>query len=98
MAVDKTVKVFRSMERQIMHPDNTLQGIIHGRVIELFEDPGVPDGERVVVQLQRTDHASAARRDVSQSAGEWADFPEMDEIMTAIERDRANDAREEVAF
>jgi hypothetical protein len=84
-----------------MHPDNTLQGIIHGRIIELFDDPGVPDGERVAVQLQQlpgSDEASAARRGVSKSAGAWADFPEMDEIMARIERDRTNDAREEVAF
>ena len=81
-----------------MHTDNSLQGIIHGRVIELFEDPGVPDGEQVVVQLLRAGEASAGRPGHSPSAGAWADFPEIDEIMAAIERDRANDSRAEISF
>jgi hypothetical protein len=75
-----------------------LQGIVHGKVIELFEDPGVPDGAHVVVHLQPSGDAPAADRGASQSAGAWKNFPEMDEIMAAIERDRANDARQEVAF
>lgn len=29
-----------------------IQGIIHGKTIELTESPGLPDGQRVVVQLQ----------------------------------------------
>ena len=29
-----------------------IHGVIHGRTIELSESPGLPDGQRVVVQLQ----------------------------------------------
>jgi uncharacterized protein (DUF433 family) len=29
-----------------------IQGVIHGNTIELSEAPGLPDGQRVVVQLQ----------------------------------------------
>lgn len=30
----------------------TLQGTIHGRTIELDDDPGISEGARVIVQLQ----------------------------------------------
>jgi uncharacterized protein (DUF433 family) len=30
----------------------TIQGVVHGNTIELSEPPGLPDGQRVVVQLQ----------------------------------------------
>ena len=29
-----------------------IQGVIHGNTIELSEAPGLPDGQRVAVQLQ----------------------------------------------
>ena len=40
----------------------TLDGVIHGRTIELADDPGLTDGEHVVVQVR-----SKAARDNSPS-------------------------------
>lgn len=33
----------------------TIHGVIHGNMIELSEAPGLPDGQKVVVQLQPAD-------------------------------------------
>jgi uncharacterized protein (DUF433 family) len=33
----------------------TLQGIIHGKTIELEKEPGLPDGQAVAVTIQRID-------------------------------------------
>ena len=30
----------------------TIHGVVHGKMIELSESPGLPDGQRVVVQLE----------------------------------------------
>jgi hypothetical protein len=82
----------------MMH-SNTFHGIAHGKIIELFDELGVPDGTHVSVRVQPAQpdqEAFQERR--SAAAGAWADFPEMDEIMAAIERDRANDSRAEDAL
>jgi hypothetical protein len=81
-----------------MNPINTFQGVVHGKTIELFDDPGVPDGARIVVQLQSAEPIPATSAQiVSGSAGAWAPFPEMDEIMARVENDR-NHPRPEVAL
>jgi hypothetical protein len=38
------------------------QGVIHGRTIELQEEPGLPDGQAVAVTIQRIEPSSAAAR------------------------------------
>jgi hypothetical protein len=35
-------------------PMTTIQGVIHGKTIELERPPGLPDGEIVAVTIQRT--------------------------------------------
>lgn len=39
----------------------TIHGVIHGNTIELSEAPGLPDGQRVVVQLQPADEPPTER-------------------------------------
>jgi hypothetical protein len=73
-------------------------GVVHGRIIQLFDDPGVPEGTPVAVQLQSMQTSSMADGQESASAGAWADFPEMDAIMAAVERDRAANGRPEIRF
>src|SRR5437879_2857182 len=38
----------------------TIHGVIHGRTIELQEEPGLPDGQPVAVTIQRLEQTLAA--------------------------------------
>jgi hypothetical protein len=62
-----------------MNDSNTLRGVVHGKMIELDADIGLPDGEVVSVtvqalspQPQRTPPGEGIKR----AAGGWADDPE----------------------
>ena len=69
-----------------------LHGTVHGRSIELDEDPGVADGEEVELQIQ----IATARKwgeGILPSAGGWVDYPEMDDIMEKIYQERRLERR-----
>jgi len=55
------------------------KGIVHGRIIELDEAPGFPDGAEVFVLVQPREASSAERlppgEGLRRSAGAWADDP-----------------------
>ena len=73
-----------------------LHGKIHGKTIELVENPGVEDGQEVELQMEiipaRTNWGDGIRR----SAGGWADFPEMDDIMKTIYEARKLERRSDM--
>lgn len=48
----------------------SLNGIIHGKTIELEQESGFPDGQRVVVVVSPTRKAGDG---VKKSAGAWSD-------------------------
>ena len=54
-----------------------LHGTVHGRRIELDEDPGVPDGQQVELQMQiepterKWGEASSARQAVGLTIQSW---------------------------
>ena len=56
-----------------------LRGVIHGKLIELNEEPGLPDGQEVTVALQPLrqthDHATPLRQGegLRRSEGAWAE-------------------------
>ena len=77
---------------------NIFRGIVHGKTIQLFDDPGVPEGTPVAIQLKSVQTSHPTNGGGSGSAGAWVDFPEMDQIMAAVERDRAADSRPEIRF
>ena len=69
-----------------------LHGTVHGRTIELDEDPGVADGQEVELQIQ----IATARKwgeGILRSAGGWAEYPEMDDIMEKIYQERKLERR-----
>ena len=69
-----------------------LHGTVHGRTIELDEDPGVADGQEVELQIQ----IATARKwgeGILRSAGGWAEYPEMDNIMEKIYQERKLERR-----
>lgn len=66
-----------------------VEGVIHGRTIELESDPGLRDGERVEVVIRRTGHAKAWGDGIKATAGALAHLPpEYFEDLDEIVRDR----------
>ncbi len=55
------------------------KGVIHGRMIELERDPGLPDGQEVTVTVQAVTEAAQKLppgEGLRRSAGAWADDAE----------------------
>jgi len=66
---------------------HTVNGIIHGKTIELAEDPGFESGEAVVVVLQTAPEKSRVWGDgIRASAGIAADVPAAEEAWLETER------------
>ena len=70
-----------------------LHGTVHGRTIELDEDPGVADGQEVELQIQIAAPARKWGEGILRSAGGWAGHPEMDGIMEEIYQERKLERR-----
>ena len=62
----------------------SIHGVIHGRTIELAEDPGIADGQRVQVEVR-----------AAPAAGNWGDGILRSAVMQAIQRQRLNERRPE---
>ena len=71
----------------------TLHGKVHGKTIELDEDLGVADGQKVEVQVKIVPPTQNWGEGILRSAGGWADYPEMDAIMEKIHQDRKLERR-----
>jgi hypothetical protein len=69
-----------------------IQGVVHGKTIELKESPGVPDGQKVEVVVRLIETArpwgEGILRSAGAAAGAAADVPGFDEAFAEIERDR----------
>lgn len=50
-----------------------IQGVIHGKTIELNESPGLPDGEPVMVTIARTPAVALADAPQPPRVEDWAD-------------------------
>ena len=56
-----------------------VKGVVHGKMIELEREPGLPDGQEVTVTVQAAGQASEKLppgEGLHRSAGAWADDPE----------------------
>jgi hypothetical protein len=71
----------------------TLHGKVHGRTIELDEDPGVAEGQEVEVHMKIVPAAKKWGDGILRSAGGWANYPEMDAIMAKIQQERKLERR-----
>jgi hypothetical protein len=71
----------------------TLKGVIHGKTIELEQEPALPDGQSVVVTLQPLEEKRLPPGEgIRRSAGAWADDPEgLDQYLEQLRHDRAQD-------
>jgi hypothetical protein len=70
-----------------------LHGKVHGRTIELDEDPGVAEGQQVEVQVKVVQPTGKWGDGILRSAGGWANYPEMDAIMEKIHQERKLERR-----
>ena len=54
------------------------KGIVHGKTIELDEQPGLPDGQEVIVRIETAVKPIAADplEALKRAAGSWSDDPE----------------------
>jgi hypothetical protein len=77
----------------------TIQGVIHGKTIELSADPGIGDGQVVEVVVRVVERPEAwgegIRRSAGAMAGHWTE--EDDRILEELHRDRHHDDRPELA-
>ncbi len=65
-----------------------VEGVIHGKTIELDEDPGIAEGQRVAVQLRVSSAARPWGEGIMPSAGIAADVPGFDDAFEQVQRDR----------
>ena len=65
-----------------------MQGVVHGRIIELSEDPGVSDGQQVQIVLTAVPATSFWRDGIRRSAGAAADIPGFEEAFRQVEQER----------
>jgi hypothetical protein len=76
----------------------TLHGRVHGRTIELNEDPGVAEGQEVEIQMKVVptpkQWGDGLRRCAGALASEWTE--EDDRILEEIHQERKRDTRGEI--
>lgn len=70
-----------------------IEGVVHGRTIELLEDPGVSDGQRVQVLLAAPTAEANWGEGIRRTAGALADDPYWDAIMADIHEGRKRERR-----
>jgi hypothetical protein len=74
----------------------TLHGKVHGRTIELDEDPGVAEGQEVEVQMKVVPKATQKTGEgFLRTEGALANDPYWDAIMEEIYQERKKDSRRE---
>ena len=74
-------------------------GVIHGNIIELSDDPGLPDGEEVEIQVTSKKREWRPGEGLERCAGAMADHwtEDDDQILAAIQEDRQNAVHRELA-
>jgi hypothetical protein len=68
-------------------------GIVHGKTIELDEDLGLSEGQEVEVRVTIVPKAGDWGQGILRSAGGWAHYPQLDEVLDQIQQDRKLDRR-----
>jgi len=72
------------------------KGVVHGKTIELDQEPGLPEGQEVEVQVKLIPAGRKWGEGILRSAGGWADYPEMDAIMEEIHQARKVERRAQI--
>jgi hypothetical protein len=74
-----------------------LQGTAHGRTIELDEDLGVADGQKIEIQVKVVSPVASAGEGFLRTEGALADDEEWDAIMAEIHQARKLERRPQLA-
>jgi hypothetical protein len=64
------------------------QGVVHGRTVELDQDPGIAEGERVDVMMRVAPPSLPWGEGILRSAGIAVDVPGFEEAFEQVQRDR----------
>lgn len=73
--------------------DDGLRGVVHGKVIQLDNEAGLPDGQVVQVSIRLVPNSDG--EGFRRSAGAWADDPDgLDEFLESTRQARKADRRE----
>ena len=70
-----------------------LHGTVHGRTIELTENPGLADGQSVEIQVTAIPSTAKPGDGIRRSAGGWQCYPELDAILDQIYQERKTERR-----
>jgi hypothetical protein len=73
--------------------DQVLTGTIRGNTIILDASPSVPDGQHVEVVVRTLEPERPWGEGIRNSAGGWANHPELDAVMEQIHAERALERR-----
>jgi hypothetical protein len=75
-----------------MSESSVYKGVVHGKTIELDQEPGLPDGQAVTVLVRPV---LPPGEGIKQSAGGWADAgDELDAWLDEMQRSRQQDRPE----
>lgn len=66
----------------------SMHGIIHGRTIELAEDPRIADGQRMQVEVRAVSAPSKWGEGILRSASGWSEHSVLDEVLETIQWQR----------
>jgi hypothetical protein len=76
----------------------TVHGVVHGKTIQLEENPGVAEGQEVEITIRplpnRTRWGEGLLRCAGALASDWTE--EDDRILAEIHADRKSDSREDI--
>jgi hypothetical protein len=64
------------------------QGVIHGRTVELDQDPGIAEGQRVDVMMRVASPPRPWGAGILRSAGIAAEVPGFEEAFEQVQQDR----------
>ena len=67
---------------------DTIEGVIHGKTIELATDPGLSNGQAVRVIVKPLPTPDQKREAILRTTGAMANEPEFDAAMALVECDR----------
>jgi len=78
-----------------------LRGVIHGQLIELEQEAGLPSGQLVAVTLETLPATTTipnadARESLRRAAGAWSDDPEGLERFLELNRQQRDASRREI--
>jgi hypothetical protein len=81
----------------MMVANNSITGTIHGKTVELDQEPGLPDGTRVQVAVVSSPNLTPGEG-IKSSFGSWAgDDAAVDEFLKQVRKDRDSDPRPELS-